>query len=238
MDEHQRRPAGTDPAPCGSGCACAVGNEFGERAARQDRDAYRRKGPDRTTGWLIEGLRGGPDGTVEGLTILDIGAGVGAVHLDLLAAGAASAVDVDGSPAYVAVARGEAERQAVSDRVTYVTGDFVERAPDLEPADLVALDRVICCYPDMEALVRESVARARLRYGVVYPRDPAWIRAAGGLANAVSRLFRQHFRLWIHPTAGVDAIVRAAGFAPRLERRTLLWQVVVYERVAGRGGTR
>ena len=212
----------------GPGCACAVGNEFGERAARHDRDSYRRKGPARTTAWLIEGLAAG--GT-EGMTVLDIGAGVGAVHLALLAAGAVSAVDVDGSPAYIAVATEEAYRAGAAASVRYDAGDFVELAPAIEPADLVALDRVICCYPDMDALVRLSIARARLRYGVVYPRDTALIRALGGAANVITRLFRQRFRIWVHRTADVDAIVRAAGFVPRLERRTLFWQVVVYERV-------
>jgi magnesium-protoporphyrin O-methyltransferase len=232
MEADDRDPAeSATSAVCGTGCACAVGNEFGERAARKDRDAFRRKGPDRTTAWLIEGLRGGPSGDVAGLAVLDIGAGVGAVHLTLLGAGATSAVDVDGSPAYVAVARAEAARLGVAGAVRHVTGDFVELAPSIEPADLVALDRVVCCYPDMDALVRESVARARLRYGVVYPRDRAWIRAIERVANATSRMFRQRFRIWVHPTARVDGIIRAAGFAPALERRTVFWQVVVYERV-------
>lgn len=221
------RDRGGQSSLCGSGCACAVGNEFGERAARHDRDAYRRKGPERTTAWLIEGLA---DGGTDGMTVLDIGAGVGAVHLALLKSGAASAVDVDGSPAYVAVATEEGRRAAVGDAVRYETGDFVELAPSIEPADLVALDRVICCYPDMDALVRLSVARARRRYGVVYPRDRAWIRALGRVANAISRLFRQRFRIWVHRTSDVDAIVRAAGFVPRLERQTLFWRVAVYER--------
>jgi len=162
--------------------------------------------------------------------VLDIGAGIGAVHLELLAAGAAGAVDVDGSPAYVDVAREQAGQAGRGDAVRYEVGDFVELAPGIEPADLVALDRVVCCYPDMEALVRLSVALARRRYGLVYPRDTAWIRVFGGAANAVKRLFRQRTRIWVHRTADVDAIVRAAGFVPRLERRTLLWQVVVYER--------
>ena len=220
------RPDGPS-AICGPGCACAVGNEFGERAARKDRDAFRRSGPDRTTAWLIEGLS---LSGVDGMTVLDIGAGVGAVHLSLLASGAASAVDVDGSPAYIAVAAEEARRAGVGGAVRHETGDFVELAPTIEPADLVALDRVICCYPDMAALVRLSVARARRRYGVVYPRDTAWIRVLGRLANGVTRLFRQRFRFWVHRTADVDAIVRSAGFVPRLERSTLFWQVVVYER--------
>lgn len=215
-------------AVCGPGCACAVGNEFGERQARRDLAAYRRRGPDRTTAWLIEGLGAGG---ADGLTVLDIGAGIGAVHLELLAAGAVAAVDVDGSPAYVEVAREEARRAGRESVVRHEVGDFVELAPAIEPADLVALDRVVCCYPDMEPLVRLSVARARRRYGLVYPRDALWLRALGGAANAITRLFRQRTRIWVHHTADVDAIVRAAGFAPRLERRTLLWQVVVYERV-------
>lgn len=224
------------PAPlsgCASGCACAVGNEFGERLARRDQKAYRNDGPARTTTWLIDGLA---DGGVDGQTVLDIGAGVGAVHLGLLAAGAASALDVDGSPAYVVVAREEAEKSGRGGDVRYETGDFVEIAPHLEPSDLVALDRVVCCYPNMDALVRRSVALARRRYGLVYPRNTRWIRAASGSLNAVSRLFRQRFRIWVHATADVDAIVRAAGFTPRMTRSTIFWQVVVYERIDQRGG--
>ena len=214
------------------GCACAAGNEFGEREARRDLAAYRRRGPDRTTAWLIEGLAAGPAARVDGLTVLDIGAGIGAAHLGLLDAGAAHALDVDGSPAYVAVAREEAERRgrSMSDRIDHRVGDFVELAPTVDPADLVLLDRVVCCYPDMRALVRLSVDRARLRYGLVYPRDAWWIRAGSRLFNAFGRLTRSPIRIWIHRSTEVDAIVRAAGFAPRFERTTLVWQVVVYER--------
>jgi magnesium-protoporphyrin O-methyltransferase len=229
-------PAGEDPdnrgqgrgSPvCGPGCACAVGNAFGEWAARHDLAAWRRNGPPRTTAWLIEGLTAGG---VAGLTVLDIGAGIGAVHRSLLAEGAASAVDVDGSPAYVAVARSEADRAGVADRVTYAVGDFVELAPSIGDADLVVLDRVVCCYPDMAALVRLSIARTRRRYGLVYPRDAAWIRASSRVLNVMMRLLRQRTRSWVHRTVEVDAIVRAAGFVPRLQRSTLFWQVAVYER--------
>jgi SAM-dependent methyltransferase len=215
---------------CGPGCACTVGNEFGESTARNDLRSYRRSGPARTTQWLLEGLR--VDG-VGGLSVLDIGAGIGAVHLDLLKAGAASAVDVDGSPAFVTVAREEAARQELGDRVTYIVGDFVNVAPTIAPADLVALDRVVCCYPDMKALVRQSVARARLRYGLVYPRDTWWIRAGAAVLNGLARIARRRVRAHVHRTAEVDAIVRGAGFVPRLRRRNLFWQVAVYERAPG-----
>jgi len=210
------------------GCACAVGNEFGERHARRDLASYRRHGPDRTTRWLIEGLKVVGE---DGLTVLDIGAGIGAVHLALLAAGAVGAVDVDGSPAFIEAARDEARQTGRSDAVQYRTGDFVELAPTIDPADLVALDRVVCCYPDMGALVRLSVARARRRYGLVFPRDSGWIRFGSRALNLVMRLTRQRTRIWIHRTADVDAIVRDAGFRPRFERSGIFWQAVVYERV-------
>ena len=214
---------------CEPGCGCA-GNEFGERAARNELRAYRRHGPERTTAWLIEGLAAGG---VDGLTVLDIGAGVGAVHHELLALGAAAATDVDGSPAYVAAAQEEARRRGTADLIRHEVGDFVALAADLEPADLVALDRVVCCYPDMAALVRLSVAHARRRYGLVYPRDSWWIRIGTPILNASMRLARQKVRAYIHPTASVDALVRAGGFAPRLRKTSLFWQVVVYERLAG-----
>jgi magnesium-protoporphyrin O-methyltransferase len=230
MPESPVDPNGDDPEPaCGPGCACTVGNEFGEKTAKQDLRSFRKSGPAQTTRWLLEGLRG--DG-VDGLTVLDIGAGVGAVHLELLRAGVATAVDVDGSPAYVTVAREEAARQGLMDRVTYVVGDFVTLAPTVAPADLVALDRVVCCYPDMAALVRQSVARARLRYGLVYPRDTWWIRAGSAFLNGAARLARQRVRAHVHRTADVDALVRGAGFVPSLRRRNVFWQVAVYERAA------
>jgi SAM-dependent methyltransferase len=221
---------GSDDGPrpaCGPGCACTIGNEFNERQARRDLATYRRSGPDRTTAWLIDGLVAGG---VAGLTVLDIGAGVGAVHLRLLKDGAATATDVDGSPAYVVAAREESARQGLGDRVSYLVGDFVTLARTIPPADVVALDRVVCCYPDMDALVKQSVARARRQYGLVYPRDSWWIRAGASVLNGLARLTRQRVRAYIHRTNDVDGIVRAAGFERRMLRSTLFWQVAVYER--------
>jgi SAM-dependent methyltransferase len=165
--------------------------------------------------------------------VLDIGAGVGAVHLELLDAGAAAAVDVDASPAFVEAARSEAARRGTSDRVTYQVGDFVALAPEVAPAEIVALDRVVCCYPDMAALVSLSTARARRRYGLVYPRDSWWIRSGARIANALTALFRSRIRIHIHATADVDGLVRAAGLEPRFRRSTIFWQVAVYERPTG-----
>lgn len=201
--------------------------QFDARHAADKLRAYRRDGPPPMTRQLIDALA---EGGLEGRTILDIGGGVGAVHHELLAAGAARAVDVDASGAYVAVARGEAERQGHADRVHYVAGDFVALADDVEAADLVALDRVICCYPDMAALVSRSVAHARRRYGLVYPRDTVFGRIGIGFFNLTQRLSRSSFRAFVHPTADVEALVTAQGFVIHARRSNLVWQLAVFER--------
>ncbi len=140
---------------------------------------------------------------------------------------------MDGSPAYVVVARREAERVGVADRIRYETGDFVELAPSVPPADLVALDRVVCCYPDMRALVELSVARATRRYGLVYPRDSWWIRIGSATVNGTLRLLRRRLRFHVHRTSDVEAIVAAAGLTRSFHRNGVFWQVAVFERQLG-----
>ena len=83
----------------------------------------------------------------------------------------------------------------------------------------------------MQLLVSRSAERARRRYGLVYPRDAAWLRVGGAFFNAASRLFGQRLRMYIHRTADVEAVLSAAGLTCRSRRTTLIWQVVVFERV-------
>jgi magnesium-protoporphyrin O-methyltransferase len=200
---------------------------FDAREAEARLREYRRDGPRDSTARLVDGLA---TGGVEGMTVLDIGAGVGAVHHALLAAGAATAVDVDASGPYIAAARGEAERRGLADRVTYRKGDAVALGPELEPADLVALDRVVCCYPQMEALVRVAAGRTRRRLGMVLPRDDAWIRAGVGIANGWNAIRRNPFRLHAHRMADVLAAATADGLVPVATHRGIFWQMLILER--------
>jgi len=97
---------------------------------------------------------------VAGASVLDIGGGVGVLHHELLQVGAASATGVDGSAAYIDAAMEEAQMQGHAGRVGYHHGDFVAVAKDIEPAEVVTLDKVICCYHDVEGLVGLSSRRA------------------------------------------------------------------------------
>src|SRR5947207_5244489 len=147
-------------------CQCkGIETLFNEKEARNRLRAYHEDGPSKTTRMLIEALKA--EG-VEGMTLLDIGGGVGAVQHELLRAGVERATGVEASTAYVKAAQEEAERQGHADRVSYHHANFVDIAPQIPPADIVTLDRVICCYHDMQALVGLSVAKAGRLYGLVY----------------------------------------------------------------------
>jgi SAM-dependent methyltransferase len=213
-----------DPSRC---CDQDFERLFDAREAEHDLADWRRNGLPGPTAELIEALR--VDG-IDGAAVLDIGAGVGMVHLELLAAGAARALDVDASAAYLAAAKGEAERRGLADRVEYRHGDVVELAATLPAADVVALDRVICCYPDLDRLLAAALATRPRLIGLVHPVDAAWIRASTVLFNAVSGLLRRHHSFYVHRRAQMDRIMREAGFVERHRGGARFWKVTVYAR--------
>jgi magnesium-protoporphyrin O-methyltransferase len=211
-------------------CDCAGhGNVFSERMARHDLQRYLDRGLDRQTRVLTGAIRA--EGVADA-TVLDIGGGVGAIQLELLTAGAASAESVDASAAFVAVARQEAERRGLADRIVHRQGDFVALAPEVPPADIVTLVRAVCCYGAMPALIGRSADHARRMLGLVYPRDTWWTRAGARLVNVGYHLFRDDFRIHVHPEREMDRLIRAAGFERRFLERGPLWQIALYVRIA------
>ena len=126
-------------------------------------------------------------------------------------------------------AREEAEREDTRPG-TFVHGDFAALADGILPADVVTLDRVICCYPDMERLVAASASKAQRLYGAVFPRERRVVKVMAALGNFVWRLRGNPFRSYIHPTAAIDAAARRQGLTPRSVLDTFVWRVAVYAR--------
>src|SRR5688572_4126245 len=214
-------------------CAQCDGIElqFGPAAARKKLRQFRRRGPDKTTRLLVDALRAALDGAgTRAAVLLDIGAGIGAIHHELLDGHVDRAVHVDGSTAHLAAAREEADRRGQAPRVDFVHGDFIDLASGIPAADVVTLDRVICCYHDMERLVGLSAQKARRLYGAVYPRDFRWMRIALGVINLVQRLRRSGFRAFPHSPTAIDSVLRIAGLERRTVQRTPGWEIVTYER--------
>ncbi len=209
---------------------CETGNIYdltGTKVAAHDLKRYRKNGPDHTTKLLLDALK---NQDVEGMSLLDIGGGVGTIQHELLKAGVESAVSVEPSEAYNEAAAKEAERQGHLERITQLAGDFVELANETPQSDIVTLDRVICCYTNMHSLVSQSTARAKHFYGVVYPRDRFLGKILLVLANFYHWFRRSDFVEILHPVQAVDALIREAGLRPSFKKQTMIWNVTVYRR--------
>ena len=200
---------------------------FDAREAERDLRSWQEDGLPNSTAELIGALR---TAGVEDASLLDIGAGVGMVHLELLAAGASSATDVDASSAYLATARAEAERRGVVDRVTYRHGNVVDVAEDLPPADVVTLDRVICCYPDLPALLGAALQPRPRLIGLVHPTDTWWVRAGASVLNALSWVLRRRDDFYIHRQRDIDGFLGERGFHQLHKGGSRVWRVAVYGR--------
>src|SRR6267378_3132469 len=166
---------------CGSSVGAAAERQFGEKRATKDLANYRTKGPGSTARLLLAGIAkvGSPHGR-----LLDIGSGVGALTFELVKLGLTEAIGIDLSSAYVAAATAEAARRGRTDSVRFVHGDFVGMAYQFLAADVVTLDRVVCCYGEYESLLEESARHATRCVALSYPRDVWYVRAWVGLQNA------------------------------------------------------
>jgi 2-polyprenyl-3-methyl-5-hydroxy-6-metoxy-1,4-benzoquinol methylase len=207
-------------------CCAALQQMFDEKTARRQLRRYRRRGAARSTRLLLEALeQAGP-----GESLLDIGGGIGVIQDALLHDGVRVATAVDASAAYLAAAEQLAVERGYRARLQLLHADFVSAAAAVPAADTVTLDRVICCYPDVDSLVSLSAARARRLYGIVLPRETALSRFGLRLGNAFLRLSGSAFRAYIHPLQKIEAILLAEGLRPVARRQTLVWSIRAYAR--------
>jgi magnesium-protoporphyrin O-methyltransferase len=216
-------------------CAQCDGIEhtFDRAEANKKLRQFRRRGPDKTTRLLLNALRAAlGEVDARNAVLLDVGAGIGAIHHELLDDRVAHATHVDASTAHIAAAREEATRRGHDGRVDFVLGDFVTLADSLPAADVVTLDRVLCCYPDMPALAELSARKASRFYGAVYPRSSVFMRIGIAAVNAVMRLRRSQFRVFLHDPDAIRGVLQREGFERRSLQRTLGWEVATFARSA------
>ena len=197
---------------------------FGRRQARKDAKRFRRKGLDGTAQRLVDGLA---ERGVDGAEVLEVGGGVGAVEIELLRAGAARATIVELSPEYDEEAAALLREAGLEGRVERRIGDFV--ADGVPPADVVVMHRVVCCYPDEEALVGAAADHARRLLALSFPRNALHLRPIAWAMNQGLRIVFQ-FRFYMRPPEQVLAPAEARGFRVVSEHEGIFWRTAVLER--------
>lgn len=217
-------------------CQCqGIETCFNRKSVAKNLRKYRKDGPSKTTRMLIDALKAED---IKGTTLLDIGGGVGAIQHELLKAGVSNAINVEASKAFIEAAKEEAERQGHANRISHHHGNFVDLASNIPQADIVTLDKVICCYHDMRALVGLSSSLARRFYGVIYPQDTWRTRIGFAFENLTYWLRRTSFRVFVHSTMAIDRMLRENGLEQVFYRKAGTWQIVVYTRPDISGNTK
>jgi len=168
---------------------------------------------------------------LQGRSLLEVGGGIGDLQVELLKSGVASAVNVELSTEYEEAATELSVAEGLADRIDRRLGDFVEQQDLVDSADLVVLNRVICCYPWMDRMMDASVTKTRWLLAVSVPRDRLISRLMVRAGNWVDGLGGSGFRAYVHPVAEIEAIASRDGLSKVFSKRGLVWEGLVFERL-------
>ena len=177
----------------------------------------------------MEGVRKEPVASKE---ILDIGCGVGALHITLLREGADAATGIDISEGMLQQAKKLAEENHLEDKTRYILGDFVKESEMIKEADITFLDKVVCCYEDYSTLIERSTAKTKTIYALSHPKKSLLMESLFKLQIFILKLFRGSFYPFWHDWNEIHRIILGQGFQLIYSNSTIAWQVLVYKRTS------
>jgi 2-polyprenyl-3-methyl-5-hydroxy-6-metoxy-1,4-benzoquinol methylase len=200
---------------------------FDSRFARRTASRYRRRGLDKSARRMVRLVE---EHGVQGASVLEVGGGVGGIQIELLKRGAARAMNLELSSAYEPEAQRLLAEAGMTGRVDRRIIDIATAGQEVPPADVVVLNRVVCCYPDYAKLLG-SVADHALRQ-VVFSHPPRNLasRALIGAQNLVFRMLGSDFRVFAHPPRAMLDVLSERGLRPIGTARALVWQVAAAQR--------
>ena len=169
-------------------------------------------------------------GGLEDARVLEVGGGIGAVAVELLRRGAERAENLEVVDAWEPYARELAREQGVEARLSFRVGDLLDEPGLVDPADVVALQRVVCCNPEGIRLAGIAASLARNILVLSYPRDAVWTRWPVALQNAIQRLLGRSFRAFVHDPDEILAAAEAAGLRLEHRRRGAVWEIAALTR--------
>ena len=206
---------------------CGANSIFDEKSAKRDFKRYSRKGPNKTTRSLLNALK--KEG-IKGMTVLDIGGGIGVIQHKLFKEGAVKSTSVDASSAYAEKAKAIAQENGTLQQMDFIFGDFVDCADSIDQHAIVTLEKVVCCYPDVRALLLNSTDKASNYYGLVYPKDTWLSRFLIRLTHLYFYIKKNPFRTFVHSEHEIQKIVTGQGFELIHKGGAGIWRITLFKR--------
>jgi magnesium-protoporphyrin O-methyltransferase len=197
------------------------------KKAQKEMERYLRKGPKKSTRWLLEPVLKNINA---GDSILDIGGGVGALIMELQKLDIGSAYYMDISESYSAVFLDEVKQKLIKDKTHIQVGDFTEKHHLVPQADIVTLDKVLCCYQDFRQLLTLSSQKTRKVLAYTVPDNLWWVKTINRIQTSIKWFFADQLVTYVHPADSMESLVTAEGFHKVFEKKHTGWLTVVYRR--------
>jgi len=208
-------------------CSTKGAAKFFSKNSRRYARTFKKKGLDKAQEVLSNGLL---TLGISGNSVLEIGCGVGGLHISLLDAGAATALGIDVSAEMVEKAKEFASQRGHADRVTYIVGDFLETNGNVPASDIVIMDKVLCCTYRPMAMISETAKRTKKYFAVSYPSSRLLPRLMFSTSEYVGKVLGWSFHPWYHRPELLEEEIQRAGFEEVFSRRTWLWQAKIFEK--------
>jgi 2-polyprenyl-3-methyl-5-hydroxy-6-metoxy-1,4-benzoquinol methylase len=212
---------------CCSASSLPGTNKFFSKLSKRYVRQFRKRGLAKEQRSLLQGMT---LSSIAGNTILDIGCGIGGLHFALLERGASRATGVDVSEGMLGGARVLSSELGYDGRTNYLLGDFMELNGNVPDADIVILDKVVCCYENVDALVRKSIGKTKNLYAISFPRPHPLNRMMTGAATLLVKTLRRPFHPYWHDWNRMVRLIRDEGFTELYSSDTFVWAVRVFKR--------
>ncbi len=212
--------------PCN--CCEVTNSQFDESIAKGNLKDYLKKGPAKQTKLILDAIR---SLKLKNISLLDIGGGIGMIYHELMNDVINKAVHVDASSAYLKVAKEESTKRGYAEAIQFIHADFTDVEKDISPADIVTLDRVICCYPYYQNLLKAAAEHAKHAVVLTYPRENWYFKIILRIVNFFQKLRNDPFRVFVHPIQQIENLMKEHGFSRVANKQLFIWEMALYKKI-------
>lgn len=207
---------------------CGAEAVFDNKTAKKNAIRYKRKGPNKTTKRLLQILSPLTNTTS---SLLDIGGGVGVIQHEFIKLTNGNTTDVDASLEYIEQAKKIAEENDTKDQMCFIYADFVDIHSTVEVHDIVTMEKVVCCYPDIDKLLIESTAKADQYFAFVYPIKNILSQTFFFTGNLYMTIKKNPFRIFLHDEKKMIKSIEDQGFELLKKSNVFPWKIAVLKRI-------
>jgi len=143
-------------------------------------------------------------------SVIDVGAGPGIILLEMIEKGVESGVAVDLSKEMCIEAERRVKSNQLEDRVEVIQGSFLEM--DTPKTEGVSLHMVLCCHPDLEAMLRRSMKNDPKIVAITVPRSFWILRHFVNLVMNIKDFFSKGFRFFVYKEADIISQMDQGGY--------------------------